>query len=75
VTCEHTNPLEARVCGACGEPFLAALSAADATALKLPLVGDLRELTPKQRGLLNVAVGVAVMGLFAVLGILLTLLS
>lgn len=68
--CGHTNDLEAGACHACGSPFLSALAAEEAAALRVPLVGDLRELTSRQRGMLNLAVGLGVLLLVSVLTLL-----
>jgi hypothetical protein len=74
-TCELVNDLDAAVCRACGKPFLSALTATGAAAAHLPLVGDLRAMSPTQRGVFGVVVGLVVLGLVAVLGLLVALLG
>jgi hypothetical protein len=73
-TCDSTNALDEAVCRACGEPFLAGLSGAG-SAGRLPVVGDLRALSPAQRGLLGIVVGLVAMGLVSVLVVLVGLLG
>ena len=62
--CGHPNALDVSACAVCGSGFLARLSAEDAPALKLPVVGDMRRF---QRGQPFVLLGLVVTGVLVVL--------
>ena len=66
-TCGRLNDLDASVCAGCGDGFLSVVAAAEAASLRLPVVGDLRSLTPGQRRMVNVAVILLVLVLLLVL--------
>jgi ribosomal protein L40E len=70
LTCNHPNEFAAKACAECGAPFLA--SAKEAPRLKLPVLGDVFQLTKNQQigaftglGLLLVAVLLGVMAILA----------